>query len=320
MFPYDAMAMTQLPWRKRLSSFIAHHSPALVLVATLLLGSSPTIAADILLISAEDSPQVQNFVAELRQHRNQEKIRYATTAQLPPPDQLPPETRLILLDSASLDWRLSTAAGPPTLVLRINRLQAHQRLEERRPANLTLMWSDPPPARQLRLIRHLLPEVRLVGVLFGRNSQFMLKELRHAATAQGFRLISQAWDLTDDSRPVQALVKQSEVLLGLDDAQLYNPLTVKNLLLSSYADQQALIGPTSGFVKAGSLASTYSDQADWIDTLSDLLEQAPERWPKALYPTHFKVMSNPQVARSLGLAPINEAALAASLAEGERRP
>lgn len=320
MFSYDAMAMTQSLWRKRLGSMIAGRDGALAFVIMALLGIAPTQAAQVLLISSEDSPQVQNFVAELRQHRDHDAVRFALSGQLPSPEQLPADTRLILLDPASLEWRLAAPGGPPTLVLRINRLQAHQRLQERRPENLTLLWSDPPPARQLRLIRQLLPEARQVGVLFSKDSQFMLKDLRHAATAQGFRVISQAWDFTDDSHPVQALLKQSDVLLGLEDPQLYNPRTMKNLLLSSYADQQALIGPTASFVKAGSLASTYSDQADWINTLSDLLEQAPERWPRTLYPSHFKVMSNPQVARSLNLTPINEAAAAASLAEGERRP
>lgn len=320
MLPYDPTAMTQPYWRGRLDSFIACCGKALAIGATTLLFIPPVDAAEVLLTSVEDNAQVQDFVAELRTRREQDTVRYRVTAQLPAPDQLPVDTRLILLDPASLEWRLSASAGPPTLVLRINRLQAHQYLDEQRATNLTLIWRDPPLARQLRLIHQLLPKARQIGVLFGKDSQFMLNDLRHAATAQGMRIMSQSWDATEDSRPLQSLLKRSDVLLGLNDPQLYNTLTMKNLLLSAYADRQALIGPTASFVKAGSLASTYSDQTDWINTLNELLEQAPQRWPRALYPNHFKVMSNPQVARSLGLPPINEAALAASLAEGERRP
>ena len=320
MLPYDAMAMTRLPWLGRLGSFIARRGKALAVVVMALLFMPPVDAAQVLLTSVEDNAQVQDFVAELRQRRKQDTVRFVVTAQLPSPEQIPVDTRLILLDPASLEWRLSASSGPPTLVLRINRLQARQHLDEQRAANLTLIWKDPAPARQLRLIRQLLPKARLIGVLFGKDSQFMLNDLRHAATAQGLRVISQPWDFTEGIRPLQTLLKGSDVLLGLNDPQVYNTLTMKNLLLSAYADRQALIGPSASFVKAGSLASTYSDQSDWINTLSDLLEQAPQRWPRSLYPNHFKVMSNPQVARSLGLAPINEAALAASLAQGERRP
>jgi hypothetical protein len=320
MFSYDATAMTQPRSHRRQGGVIARCARALAVVAVAFLFTAPVEAADILLTSVEDGPQVQDFVAQLRQHREQDTVRYVITAQLPSPQLIPVGTRLILLDPASLEWRLSNSGGPPTLVLRINRLQAHQYLDEQRAANLTLIWRDPPPARQLRLIRQLLPKARQIGVLFGKESQFMLNDLRHAATALGMRVMSQPWDFTEDIRPLQTLLKRSDVLLGLNDPQLYNALTMKNLTLSAYADQQALIGPTASFIKAGSLASTYSDQTDWINTLSDLLEQAPQRWPRTLYPNHFKVMSNPQVASSLGLAPINEAALAASLAQGERRP
>jgi len=39
-----------------------------------------------------------------------------------------------------------------------------------------------------------------------------------------------------------------------------------------------------------------------------------------LYPEHFKVVGNPQVARSLGIEQVDEVAVAAGLAEGEKRP
>ena len=63
------------------------------------------------------------------------------------------------------------------------------------------------------------------------------------------------------------------LLLGLDDPDLYNPKTAKNLLLSSYSRQVALVGPNAAFVRAGSLASTYSDQPDWLAILDQLLDR-----------------------------------------------
>ncbi|MBA4364220.1 MAG: ABC transporter substrate-binding protein, partial [Pseudomonas sp.] len=133
-------------------------------------------------------------------------------------------------------------------------------------------------------------------------------------------VIAERWDNTNDSRPLQNLLKNCDVLLGLDDADLYNPKTAKNLLLSSYSRQLALVGPNAAFVKAGSLASTYSDQNDWLEVLDELLDRPQTGWPRALYPKHFKVLSNPQVARSLGIEQVTEAFVAAQLAEGESRP
>ncbi len=81
-----------------------------------------------------------------------------------------------------------------------------------------------------------------------------------------------------------------------------------------------MIGPNAGFVKAGSLASTYSDQSDWLAILDELLDRSPASWPRDLYPQRFKVSSNPHVARSLGIEQIDPAAVATQLTEGENRP
>lgn len=285
-----------------------------------LLCSLSACAMEILLTGAEDSPGVQSFTQALNELRPTDSVRFQPLASLPAPSQLPGGTRLILLDLPSLDWRLQDSQGPATLVLRISRLQARQRLNNLLPPHLSLLWSDPPLDRQLRLTRLVLPQVRRVGVLYDRHSEFLLKELRQAALPLGLEIVAERWDNTNDSRPLLTLLKNSDVLLGLDDPDLYNPKTAKNLLLSSYARQMALIGPNAGFVKAGSLASTYSDQSDWLAILDELLDRPPATWPRTLYPRHFKVLSNPQVARSLGIEQMNEASVAAQLAEGESRP
>ncbi|WP_409300798.1 ABC transporter substrate-binding protein [Pseudomonas sp. KCJK8993] len=291
---------------------------SLVLLGWLL--CAPLRAAEVLLTASEDSDSVRNFARELADLRPQDQVRFVPLEQLPAPGLLPAATRLILLDPQSLDWRLQDAQGPATLVLRISRLQAAQRLPGTPPPRLSLLWSDPPGARQLRLIHEVLPQVRRVGVLYSQDSRFLLEELRQAARALGLEIVAEAWDDIADSRPLQQVLRNSEVLLGLDDPSLYNPKTVKNLLLSSYARQQALVGPNAGFVRAGSLASTYSDQQDWLQTLDQLLDRPPAQWPRSLYPAAFKVLSNPQVARSLGIEEIDPEAVARQLSEGEKRP
>lgn len=299
--------------------FIFRHWRRALLLACLLL-TAPAWSADILLTAAEDGAGVQAFTQALAQQRPADHVSFVPLKDLPAPSQLPPGTRLILLDLPGLDWRLQDDQGPPTLVLRISRLQARQRLGTTHPAKISLLWSDPPLARQLSLIANILPQAQRVGVLYGADSEFLLPELREYAAPMGLQIVPQRWDNINDSRPLQNLLKNSDVLLGLDDPQLYNPKTVKNLLLSSYAQQLPLVGPNAGFVKAGSLASTYSDQADWLAVLDRLLDHPPANWPRSLYPQHFKVVGNPQVARSLGIEQVDEAAVAARLAEGEKRP
>jgi len=310
--------MAQCPPRQ--TPGLGHLLTMLCLVISGWLGSFSANAADILLTGAEDSAGVQSFVQALRELRPADTVRFQPLANLPAPGKLPADTRLILLDLPSLDWRQQDHQGPATLVLRISRLQARQHLGDALPPRLSLLWSDPPLDRQLRLTRILLPQVKRVGVLYDNHSEFLLKELRQAAHTLGLEVVTERWDNTQDSRPLQTLLDNSDVLLGLDDPDLYNSKTAKNLLLSSYARQLALIGPNAGFVKAGSLASSYSDQNDWLVILDQLLDRPPATWPRTYYPPRFKVSSNPQVARSLGIEQINEASVATLLAEGERHP
>jgi len=277
-------------------------------------------ASEILVVGGEDQPGIRSFATALESRRSHDKVRFQTVAELPRPSQLKADLRLVLLDSAALEWRLGEAAGPPALAMRISRVQAHQRLGKSRPAYLTLLWSDPPLARQLRLARYLLPQAQRIGVLYGKQSHFLLDELRLAARPLGLEIVAQDWPDQRDSRPLQHLLGSSDVLLGLEDPDLYNSKTAKNLLLSSYGRQMAMIGPNAGFVRAGALASTYSDQEDWLRVLDQLLDLPPARWPRGLYPTRFRVSGNQQVARALGLEPIDQKATAKALAEGEPNP
>lgn len=280
----------------------------------------PLSASEILLVGAEDQPGIRSFVAALESRRPHDHVHFLTTAELPRPSKLKADQRLILLDSAALEWRLGENAGPPALAMRVSRVQAEQRLGKSRPAFLTLLWSDAPLGRQLRLTRYLLPQAQRIGVLYGEHSSFLLDELRHAARLMGVEIIAQDWSDPRDSRPLQHLLGNSDVLLGLDDPNLYNSKTAKNLLLSSYGRQMALIGPNAGFVRAGALASTYSDQDDWLAELDQLLDQPPARWPRSLYPARYGVSGNQQVARALGLEPIDPNAAAKALAAGEPTP
>ncbi|MFJ7315326.1 ABC transporter substrate-binding protein [Pseudomonas sp. NPDC098747] len=306
-----------LSWK---SPTLGHWLAGLCLFLTAWLHGVAVQAADILLTGAEESPGVQAFVQALSELRPSDNVRFQPLSSLPAPGKLPSSLRLILLDLPSLDWRLQEPQGPATLVLRISRLQARQRLGAAQPLHLSLLWSDPPLSRQLQLIRRILPQAQRIGVLFDEHSEFLLKELLMAAEPLNLQIVSQRWENTQDSRPLQAVLKNSDVLLGLDDPDLYNPRTAKNLLLSSYSRQMALVGPNAAFVRAGSLASTYSDQNDWLSVLDQLLDQPPIHWPRSLYPERFKVSSNAQVARSLGIEPLNEASVASALAEGESRP
>lgn len=293
-----------------------HAFALLCLLAT----SALSQATEIVVVASNDTPALRRFIADLATRRPDDQVHFAHPAQLTSPATLPTDSRLVLLGAEALDWRLSTPAGPPTLVMQISRVQAFKRLGEARPPYLTLLWSDPSPARQLRLIRQLLPHARRVGLPYSNDSRFLVNELRHLASRQGLAITSWFWPDTRDSRPLSRLLDDSDVLLGVDDPALYNPDTIKGVLLASYGRKQALIGPTAAFIRAGSLSSSYSDQQDWLNELDRLLSLAPRHWPREAYPQHFKVLSNPQVARSLGVELSDDRDQAMRLQQWENQP
>lgn len=290
----------------------------LMLCCTLLAG--PLWAAPVLLSAPEPSPALETFVNALQQRRPHDQVRFVPSTELSRHAEFSADTRLILFGTGALDQYLKQASTTPALVLRISRLQAQALLQNKSADHLSLLWSDPPLDRQLRLARLLLPQSTRLGVLYSPASANLLDELRSAAQVLGFEIVARQWRDNRDSKALRQVLENSDLLFGLDDPDIYNRQTIKNLLLSSYGHQRALLGPTASFVRAGSLASTYSDQNNWLDTLDELLDQPPAQWPREQYPTHFSVQSNRQVARALGITLPEDAELARRLAAGESRP
>ncbi|MDY0249330.1 MAG: ABC transporter substrate binding protein [Pseudomonas sp.] len=274
----------------------------LLYAACLLCGVSVPAAAQIILSAEHDSVNVRRFTQTLAQALPELDIQYVARTQLTTQTQFSADTQLILLGPALLDWRLQLSGRPPaTLILQVSRVQAYQRLAGQQPSQITFLWSDPPLERQVALLKVMLPGLKNVGVLYGKHSAFLLPEMEHILQTENLTLHKYYWSNSHDARSLNHLLEKTEVLLGIDDTTIYNPTTIKSILLSSYARKQTLIGPTAAFIKAGSLASTYSDQNDWIHTLSRLLQMPSTTWPSSQYPSDFKVMSNRQVARSLGI-------------------
>ena len=133
----------------------------------------PLWAADILLLSQTTSPGLNAFAEALQQQHPSLRIRQHPLQEGEP--SLKPGDRLILLDEAALTWRLGQRQNPPSLALRISRSRAEQ-LHLPSVPGLTLLWSDPPPLRQMRLARLLLDgPTRLADRLASRRGELPMQ-------------------------------------------------------------------------------------------------------------------------------------------------
>jgi putative ABC transport system substrate-binding protein len=93
------------------------------------------------------------------------------------------------------------------------------------------------------------------------------------------------------------------VLLALPDAEIYNTVTIRNILLTTYRNKVPLIGFSPGYVKAGALCAVFSTPAQIAEQSLGIIQEYAETHtlPAAQYAKEFEVTVNEQVAHSLGL-------------------
>ncbi|MAD01562.1 MULTISPECIES: ABC transporter substrate-binding protein [Pseudomonas] len=285
----------------------------LILVLTI----QPARADQALVVLPTQSSLTTAFVSELQAALGT-PVEVITTATA----TLPPEARyqyIITMGQDALDWRLRQRAQSRTLATYITSEYWHPR-SQTAPPWLSALYADPEPARQLQLSRLLAPRLDRAGILLSRDSRWQRARWQAAADQQGITLTIAEVDGPDDlSRQLLGLLGRSDILLGTDDSSIYNADNLKTILLTSYSRNKVLIGPSAPFIDAGSLSTTYSSPQDMARSVAYLLEQGLPPQTTS-YPRYFSVLSNAQVARSLGIPLPDDATLARRLAELEQEP
>ncbi len=166
-----------------------------------------------------------------------------------------------------------------------------------RALSMTAIYAEPAPADQLRLIALLYKRPVRVSAIVSSDTGFLKPVLQGIAEIQEYAA-------GEDINVVLNRIGQTEVLLAMPDRSVYNTENVRNILLSTYRHNQAVIGFSADMVKAGALASTYSDiehiNAQVADIAAEYLnsgELAPPQFPR-----YFNTIVNEGVARSLEVA------------------
>lgn len=160
---------------------------------------------------------------------------------------------------------------------------------------VTAVFVEPPFDRQLRLAQEILGENRDFGVLVQKEAGDDIKHSR-----------AKIYSIEESESLNHTLIKllaENQALIGVYDPQLYSPDNIKNILITAYRHNRPLIGPSSAYLRAGALATTYSNLDDVAARLSDIIsgKQKGGAWPKADFNPYFHVGFNEQVGRSLNL-------------------
>jgi hypothetical protein len=158
----------------------------------------------------------------------------------------------------------------------------------------TAVYAEPAPADQLRLISLLYARPVRIAAIVGRNTGFLKPALDGEVEVQDYVQ-------GDDINRVLSRIAQTEVLLALPDSAIYNTENIRNILLSTYRHKQALVGFSSDMVKAGALATTYSEIEDINAQVAEMASSyvASGVLPPPQFPRYFRTAVNEGVARSL---------------------
>jgi hypothetical protein len=165
------------------------------------------------------------------------------------------------------------------------------------PAASTAVYAEPAPSDQLRLAALLYRRPVRVGAILGLDTAF----LRPALEADKVAVLEAG--AGDDINRLLNQIAQTDALLALPDSAVYSTENIRNILLSTYRHKQGVIGFSSDMVKAGALATTYSEIEDIDAQVAEIAsayvaggELAPPQFPR-----YFRTIVNEGVARSLDL-------------------
>ena len=214
------------------------------------------------------------------------------------------------LEAASMLKHTTPVLGIYTPLPIFNQILANSKREL---GNFSAIVLDQPYWRQLALIKAVLPETKKVGVLLGSASSQYLEVLRDEADELGLTLVDEnVSNEADLITKLKKLLDSTEAMLAIPDRSIYSRETAESILLTSYRHQKPMFGYSQSYVKAGALASVYSNTKQLAKQAVEIAIQsqaASNQLPSPQIPKYFSVAVNQQVAHSLNIAITDEDAI-----------
>lgn len=175
---------------------------------------------------------------------------------------------------------------------------------ERSGGSVSGVLYNPPLVRQAVAGKVILPQATRVAMLARPDTAERYEAVEEELARYG--LEGKLFIASSDDRLIPTLIRAlnyGDFILAAADSSVYNPRTIKHILLTAYRRNRIVIGPSQAYVRAGSLASTYTPLTDVADLAADYIDQfrADGQFPPPAYPEKFSIELNEQVARSLNI-------------------
>lgn len=237
-----------------------------------------------------------------------------------------PSTDLVIAVGSKAAVRAGARKTPAILNVLITRSKYDELLHElpqrQDVSSFSSIFLDQPLSRQVHLLAAALPDRHAVGILYSEPGQDTAK-LQYELNKHGYHLHAQAVH-SEAALPqsLETLLEDSEVLLAEPDATIYNGLTIRNILVSTYRAKVPMIGYSAAYVRAGALCAIFSSPAQIAAQAARAAREFNRQGtlPPPQYPQEFEVLVNRQVAESLDINIKSDASLLMEIkaAEGDK--
>tara|TARA_B110000196_G_scaffold317808_1_gene331738 strand:- start:1473 stop:2339 length:867 start_codon:yes stop_codon:yes gene_type:complete len=168
--------------------------------------------------------------------------------------------------------------------------------------NIGAIFSDPPISMQTKLIKEIFGAQASLGVITSPITSFLTPHIQKYADEN--QLSVEFINFTDGENINKVLnsLKDQDVLFAMPDKLVWNSKTLKNIVLSTYRNDQPIIGFSRNLVKAGAIATYYTDLNGVVmETIDRINEFKVNKPPTRSSSKHNSLVTNSSVLRSFGL-------------------
>jgi len=172
-----------------------------------------------------------------------------------------------------------------------------------RRVTVTAVYAEPSPLQQFQLASMLLKKPLKMAVILSNKTAHLEPILQHMASRSKIELKIEYFDGTDSLTKVLNRTADVPAILAMPDGSIYSAENIRNILVTTYRRNQSVIGFSSAFVKAGALASTYSEVEDINVQVNELIADylVHGNLPEPQFPKYFSTIINESVAHSLNI-------------------
>ncbi len=175
----------------------------------------------------------------------------------------------------------------------------------RKKGNLTGIGLEFSLETQFAIMRHIVPELATVGVLFSpKENREMVDLARNLANKLGVTLVPKPIE-TPRQIPdaLDSLANSVDLLWGISDPVVLSPQTAEPILLFSFQNTIPFVGLSASWVKAGSLYALERDYGDIGSQCGEvavkILDHTPPRTIPIAHPRKVLYMINLKTARHM---------------------